>query len=60
MITIRARMMRWLGVLGLAVVALAGFTGCPRNQSTLDDRPLEQRPHIETDQPEKRGDPFRP
>lgn len=54
------RIIRLFALLGLAVVCLTSFTGCPRNQTTLDDRPLDQRPHIETEQPDKRGDPFRP
>ena len=44
-----------------ACAALVLFlSGCPRNQTTLDDRPLEKRPHIETDHPIDKTDPFRP
>ena len=34
--------------------------GCPRNQTTLDDRTLEHKPHVETEHPVDRADPFRP
>jgi hypothetical protein len=42
--------------LGLALAA----SGCPRNQTTLDDRTLENKPHVETERPVDRSDPFRP
>ncbi|MCW8130217.1 MAG: hypothetical protein KIS92_07705 [Planctomycetota bacterium] len=54
------RAVRLLGYCCFAVLAVAAFTGCPRNQTTLDDRTIEKRPHVETDHPEERGDPFRP
>jgi len=41
-------------------VALVGLTGCPRNQTTMDDRTLEEKPHIETQTTVDREDPFRP
>lgn len=56
----RMRAVRWMGIFCFALLSTAVFTGCPRNQTTLDDRPLEKRPHIETERPEERGDPFRP
>lgn len=49
-------------LIGLLLVpaCLVGLSGCPRNQTTLDDRTLEQKPHIETEKPVDRADPFRP
>ena len=47
-------------VLLVAPVALAGLTGCPRNQTTLDDRTLENKPHVETQRTVDREDPWRP
>lgn len=44
----------------LAATSLVGLTGCPRNQTTMDDRTLEQKPHVETERPVDRADPFRP
>jgi len=44
----------------LALACLIGLSGCPRNQTTLDDRTLEQKPHVETERPVDRADPFRP
>ena len=56
---LRAKLRTVLGF-ALGVTTLAAFTGCPRNQTTLDDRPLEKRPHVETEHPQERGDVFRP
>jgi hypothetical protein len=49
-------------LIGLAVLLTAAFAlcGCPRKQTILDDRPLEKRPHVETEEPVDRSDPFRP
>jgi hypothetical protein len=45
----------------VAAGALAFFAaGCPRNQTTLDDRTLENKPQVETERPVDRSDPFRP
>ena len=44
----------------LVVASASCLAGCPRNQTTLDDRPLEKRPPVETEHPQERGDPFRP
>ncbi len=55
-----ARTLRRWAVVTFALGLLLGATGCPRNQSTLDDRTLEQKPHVETDKPVDRSDPFRP
>lgn len=41
-------------------VTLLGLTGCPRNQTTMDDRTLEEKPHVETQTTIDRTDPFRP
>lgn len=57
---VSVRAVRLLGCMVFAALAVACLAGCPRNQTTLDDRPLEKRPHIETDKPQDRGDPFRP
>jgi hypothetical protein len=54
----RRRRVARLSVLS-AALALA-CAGCPRNQTTLDDRTLEQKPHVETERPVDRADPFRP
>jgi hypothetical protein len=43
---------------GLALALAA--SGCPRNQTTLDDRTLENKPSVETERPVDRSDPFRP
>ncbi|MCZ7644117.1 MAG: hypothetical protein M5U26_02365 [Planctomycetota bacterium] len=50
---------RWAFALALLALALL-MPGCARNQTTLDDRTLEQKPHTETDKPTDRSDPFRP
>ena len=47
-------------VLLLAVIALTWLGGCRRSNDVLDDRTLEQRPHVETVKPEDRRDAFRP
>jgi len=54
------RTKRLRAALVMALATLMVCTGCPRNQTTLDDRPLEKRPHVETDYPQDRGDVFRP
>jgi len=56
------RTQRFRATLGLvlALLTLTVCAGCPRNQTTLDDRPLEKRPHVETDHAQDRGDVFRP
>ena len=36
------------------------LSGCPRKQTIHDDRPLEKRPHVETEEKIDRADPFRP
>ena len=36
------------------------LAGCPRNQTTLDDRTLSDKSHVETEHPVDRSDPFRP
>ncbi len=59
--TRRPLLVRLLSVaLLVGPVALVGLTGCPRNQTTLDDRTLESKPHIETQKPVDQADPFRP
>lgn len=50
---------RVLAVTLLLTISLC-LAGCPRKQTILDDRPLEKRPHVETDEPVDRADPFRP
>ena len=47
-------------VLLVGPLALVGLTGCPRNQTTHDDRTLEEKPHVETQTHADREDPFRP
>ena len=51
---------RRLLLTSLVALSASCLAGCPRNQTTLDDRPLEKRPHVETERPQERGDPFRP
>lgn len=51
---------RWMTAFFAGVIVLAGLSGCPRNQTTLDDRTLENKPHVETEKPVDRADPFRP
>lgn len=43
----------------LAFVAGLCLSGCTRGP-TMDDRTLENKPHIETDKPVDKADPFRP
>jgi hypothetical protein len=50
---------RLSAVLALGLLLWPLF-GCPRNQTTLDDRTLEQKPHVETERPVDRSDPWRP
>lgn len=59
MTTARLRRFVLLPLLGLALAFALG-TGCKRNQTTLDDRTLENRPHVDTEEPVDRSDPFRP
>lgn len=52
----------WRALLAVVAAGVLGFfsAGCPRNQTTLDDRTLENKPHVETEHPVDRSDPFRP
>ena len=43
----------------VAVMILGYATGCHQDR-TLDDRTMEDRPHVETEKPVNKDDPFRP
>jgi hypothetical protein len=54
------RLLRVLSAALLGLFLALAASGCPRNQTTLDDRTLENKPHVETEHPVDRSDPFRP
>ncbi len=52
--------MKKMFALSLLTMALVQITGCHRSEDDFDDRPLAQRPHVETVAPPDRKDIFRP
>jgi hypothetical protein len=45
----------------MAGLVLTMLCGCRHgNESALDDRTLKDKPHVETEYPVNRADPFRP